>query len=249
MVYFQRVVWAPGQDPIPWFERTQATAWPRVVSLLLIGATAYAIFQIVIRETLALMWLGRLWRRLGDTLTVRPYHDDGAGGWGAVGEHALRLSIFLLALLLFLVMGGMLPGLRAGTASFSFWNSWLTICLLAYLGAVALVLGPLVLTPHRVMTSRRAEGLRDISRELERQFNDHATAIAADGGASLAATNTRVKDLRGLRTQFMEDFPVWPFNRELQVKLGLTSLPVMLLPGINYFLGRVANLLIQTFKP
>jgi len=113
----QFILWSSTQTHlvIPWFDvKRVPLLLPRVSSLALVGIVAYVVSQILIRETLAIIWWRRLWRVLGDDLVLHPYHPDDAAGLGAIGRHAIGVSYCLLGMTLFVFMGSLVPSLRSG---------------------------------------------------------------------------------------------------------------------------------------
>jgi len=109
------LLWGKGAAVTPWFDDVRGPLFaPRVVSLALVGLVAYAVSQIIIRETLAIVWWRRMWRELGDDLVLHTYHPDAASGLGSIGNHAIGVSYCLLGMTLFVFMGSLLPSLRYG---------------------------------------------------------------------------------------------------------------------------------------
>lgn len=113
----QFILWNPNARHVvtPWFEvKRGPLLLPRAVSLVLVGVVAYVVSQILIRETLAIIWWRRLWREPGNHLVLHPYHPDDAAGLGAIGRHAIGVSYCLLGMTLFVLMASLVPSLRTG---------------------------------------------------------------------------------------------------------------------------------------
>ena len=220
------VMWRPDAPLPPWFGSERV--YPRVVSLFLIFWVAYAVAQVVIRELLAGFWLRRLWRDIGDDLVVHPYHADGAGGLGAIGRHVVNLSYFILMIMLFIVMGSLLPSLRTpGQLSPSLWSPLLALVWMLYFTFVPAIFYLLIWTPHCTMRQVRIERLNTIGAQLEAQL-DAAEANAKGDQADLSERLKKLQDLKGVQTLLQEDLPTWPLNRRLWRRLSLSSLlPVL----------------------
>jgi hypothetical protein len=269
MALWQFGVWSRTPEVPPWFDlqyEPPATAaskdpgtlvnvygrrpFARAVSIGLIGLVAYALVQIVIRELLALVWLTRLWREMADDVVVRPYHHDDAGGLGGVGQHALQLSTFVLCLLLFIAMGSFLPGLRVSTVGGNpppLFDERLAIVWVMYFVFVGSTIRPLFSRPHGLMCRARDRRVAVVSRELDELLARQEQAVST-GSAELDSIVKRIDELKKVRAQIIEDSPVWPFTTELKIKLGLSSLPTLLLPAAKYGLQMGFDGLVQLLK-
>jgi hypothetical protein len=222
----------------------------RVLSILLIGIVAYALAQILIREILVLVWLTRLWRRLEESVVIHPYHHDDAGGMGGVGQHALQLSTFVVFLLLFIVMGSFLPGLRlhsGATSTSSIWDERLVIVWMLYFAFIASTIRPLLIRPHELMCRARDDRVSVVSAELDEQLERQQKAVSTKSD-ELEAIAKRIEELKKVRSQIVKDAPVWPFTTELRIKLGLSSMPALLLPVAQYGLKQGFNAVVRLFQ-
>lgn len=251
MLLWHFYLWGPTASVPPWFEIQWQPATEgadgrlvhlygsnpvaRTLSVLLIGVVGYAVSQIVIREGLVLVWLNRLWRELGDGFVVHPYHPDEAGGLGAIGQHALHLSMFVLVLLVFIVMGTILPSLRAGSGSSVLLDGVVITGWVLYVLFVALTVSPLLFEPHERMCEKRHQRVAVVSARLDALLERQQLALDSKGD-ELESVTKRIAALKAVRSQVLDDYPVWPFSLELRVKLGLTSIPAFLLPGLQYLL-------------
>lgn len=260
MLFWHFSLWGPKAPVPPWFEihwvgdletgrfvhEYGSHPFARGLSIVLIGIVGYALVQILVREILALVWLSLLWHELGAAFVVHPYHPDNAGGVGAIGRHALHLSMFLLFALLFIVMASMLPSLRAGVASNLFWDGALVFGWLAYVVFVALTIGPLVVWPHQQMSRARDARVAVVSERLDALLEQQHAALNSNT-VELESVTKQIEELKKVRSQLMQDFPVWPFTVELRVQLGLSSMPALLLPVVKFLLtegyARLSSLL------
>lgn len=217
------VVWGPESSVPPWFgERLP----PRLLGLVLIGLVAYTVAQVVIRELLAVVWLRRLWGTLGDDLNVNPYHEDGAGGLGAIGRHAVNFFFFILMVMLFIVMGSLLPSLlqlETGAAiSFRFWSPLLLLIWSVYLLVVPLMFYLLLWPPHKAMEKARDRRLGRIAKELDERLRHAEDSLVSDQ-APLESALKEINNLKQVRSVILGDSPVWPVSAESKRFFGLTS--------------------------
>jgi len=217
------VVWGPETSVPAWFGDRLL---PRLLGLALIGLVAYAVAQVVIRELLAVVWLRRLWGALGDELNVNPYHEDGAGGLGAIGRHAVNFFIFILMVMLFILMGSLLPSLlqlETGVAiSFRFWSPLLLLIWSVYLMVVPLMFYLLLWPPHKAMEKTRDRRLGRIAQELDERLR-HAEDSLISEQAPLEGALKEINSLKQVRSVILEDSPVWPVSSESKRFFGLTS--------------------------
>jgi len=217
------VVWGPASSVPPWFG---SRLGPRVLALALIALVAYAVAQVVIRELLAVVWLRRLWSELGDALKVNPYHEDGAGGLGAIGRHAVNFFVFIMMVMLFIVMGSLLPSLlqleAGGAIAFRFWSPLLLLIWSVYLLVVPLMFYLLLWPPHKAMEKVRDMRLRRIGQELDEHLRRAEDNLDADQ-APLEGALKEINNLKQVRSVVLGDSPVWPVSAESKRFLGLTS--------------------------
>jgi hypothetical protein len=220
MVHF--VLWSPEAVVQPWFGAHNT--FHRVLSLTLIGFVAYAVSQIVIREILAVTLLRLLWQQMGDDLVVRPYHPDDAGGLGGIGQHATSLAYFVMMVMLFIIMGALLPGLRGlNTITLEIWSPLLILMWVLYLIFVPLIFGLLIWPSHQTMRKARDAQLNELSQQLDERLAA-AQASVATGGRDLADILKQIEGLKSMRKILTDDFPTWPINPEIRSQLRLSTL-------------------------
>jgi hypothetical protein len=217
------VVWGPASSVPPWFG---SRLGPRVLALALIGLVAYAVAQVVLRELLAVVWLRRLWSELGDDLKVNPYHEDGAGGLGAIGRHAVNFFIFIMMVMLFILMGSLLPSLlqleAGGAIAFRFWSPLLLLIWSVYLLVVPLMFYLLLWPPHKAMEKVRDLRLRRIGQELDEHLRRAEDNLDGDQ-PPLEGALKEINNLKQVRSVVLGDSPVWPVSVESKRFFGLTS--------------------------
>jgi hypothetical protein len=222
------VLWGPQAAVPPWFGATNTAH--RALALVLIAAVAYVVAQIVVREVVAALWLSRLCAAMADDLVVHPYHADGAGGLGAIGQHAAQCVYLLATVAAFIGLGTLLPFLRGlGTLQVTFWNPLTAILWALFLVFVPLFFALLVWPPHRAMCRARDRRVNLVSIQLDRQLAAVEASIAGDRAAlpPILAEVARLKEARALMEQ---DSPTWPFNQEIRQRIRLS----VLLPVAQY---------------
>lgn len=217
----QFVVWAPGTNFSPWFER--GGAFPRVISLILIGCVASAVATIVVREIITLVWLQRLWTELGDDLQVRPYHADRAGGLGAIGQHAIAFASFVLMLALFIVMATLLPSLRMPDAAIGIWSPAIALIWILYVCIVPTIYFVLIWPPHHVMQRVRAARINRVANQIDQQL-EGIEQTAASGQGELGEPLKNIEQLKSVYTILKDDLPAWPINARIRRQLSLSAL-------------------------
>jgi hypothetical protein len=76
-----------------------------------------------------------------------------------------------------------------------------------------------------------------VSQELDELLEQQQKAVSM-GSDELESIIKRIDELKKVRAQLIEDAPVWPFTTALRIKLGLSSLPALLLPAAKYGLEK-----------
>jgi hypothetical protein len=232
------VLWGPGTQVKPWFELQET--YHRPLALILIGFVGYAVGQILVRELLAIYWLGRLWKELGDDLVVHPYHADDAGGLGSIGQHAMSLSYLALMVTLMFAVGSVLPSLRSeGQLIVRFWNPLVILGWVLYLIIVPLSFGLMLWPPHTWMSKKREQEVNQISKQLDQRLGANKATPYSEV-AKLPDTLEEIEHLKAMRATLLEDFPTWPINTEIRRQLRFSSL----LP-VGHFVFTVALDLLQ----
>jgi len=84
------------KDVDPWFGRQHKVHF--VFAVVTTTIQYYFYFWIVLKEIIFAFWINRLFKTLGKSIIVHVLHSDGAGGFGALGVHAGRLSFFIFFL-------------------------------------------------------------------------------------------------------------------------------------------------------
>jgi hypothetical protein len=226
------VLWSPIALVPPWFGAHNT--FHRVLSLTLIGFVAYAVSQIVIRELLAITLLRMLWKQLGNDLVVHPYHADDAGGLGAIGQHAVSLAYFVMMVMLFIIMGALLPSVR-GLSNFSLdiWSPLLILMWVLYLIFVPLSFGLLIWPPHLAMRMARETRLNALSAQLDERLAAAQESAATDR-SKLPAILKQVDQLKAMRMLLLEDFPTWPVNAQIRSQLRLSSIFPIAYSALTY---------------
>jgi hypothetical protein len=217
------LIWGPNSQVPPWFGDLLGF---RIWTSTNIAIVAYAVCQVLIRESLLIYWLRRLWSEMGDQLRVHPYDSDGAGGLGAIGQHAVALFSFVLIVMLFILMATILPEfVKASpntTFSFRFWSPLLVGIWVIYLIMIPLMFFLLVWPAHKAMLAQRDEQLEVYSRELEGLLGAAEKNALEDRG-QLEDILKSVTQIKNVRAVILEDYPVWPASAQAKGLLGFTS--------------------------
>jgi hypothetical protein len=240
MLLMHFVFWGPKAVVPPWFgDRIYA----RLLSLVFIGMVAYIVFQIFFREIVSIIWLRRLWSERSGKLVIHPYHADGAGGLGSIGNHAVGLFIFFMILLLFIFMATILPSFLESTTpgakiSLRLWSPLLIAIWVAYLTLLPLMYFLLIWPPRQAMIRERDRRINDYSAQLDEQLKK-AQSLAVNDRSKLVEVYDDIKNLKDVRNLLLEDYPVWPVSTQSKRLFGFTSA----LPTVYSFLTVVFELL------
>lgn len=217
----QLVNWSPQARIQPWFINGGLPA--RLISLLLIGCVAYALAQILIREILTIVWLRRLWNEMGRDLIVHPYHADRAGGLGAIGQHAANFASFVVMVLLFVIMGTLLPTIREPGAPIELWSPLIVVVWVLCFTLIPSIFFMLIWPPHKTMSRACSTRLNVLSGQIEEQLRA-AEASAATDQSKLPELLERINNLKTLHTTLQQDLPDWPINARIRMQLRFSTL-------------------------
>lgn len=216
------VLWGPGAVVPPWFGAENTPH--RILALVLIGFIGYAITQVFIREALTAVWLRRLFHELRDDLVVRPYHADGVGGLGAIGQHAMNLALLFIALAVFIGLGSLLPGLRGiGTLGVTFWSPLIVVMWVLYLTFVPLAFGLLIWAPHRAMCRARDRQVNVVSEQLDKRLAAVEASVTKDLSL-LPEIVSEMDRLKAMRALLIKDYPIWPVSETTRQQIRLSAL-------------------------
>ncbi len=238
MLVMNFVIWSKTATVPPWFGDRP---YMRLLSLFNITLVAFAVIQSIIREGMVIIWLRRLWQRLGDQLDVHQYHEDGAGGLGGIGHHAVNFLFFIAALLLFVLMATIIPSILAETTkdqgfSIRLWSPALILIWVSYLVLVPTMLILLIWPAHTLMVQKRNDRLACFTLKLD-ELLGLATQYAASTPKKAAETCEEMNGLKNIRTAILEDFPVWPITSESRTLIGLTSVLPTLYSIVTFVAG------------
>jgi hypothetical protein len=224
MLAMNFVIWAEGSDVPPWFGDL---LYFRILASTNLTIVAYAVCQVLIRESLVIYWLRRLWSEMGDKLEIHPYDSDGAGGLGAIGKHAVALFSFVLIVMLFILMATILPEFvktsPENTAfSLRFWSPLVLGIWVIYLIMIPLMFFLLIWPAHKAMLAKRDEQLEVYSGELEELLGAAEKSALGERG-KLEGILNNVSQLKNMRSVILQDYPVWPASTQAKGLLGFTS--------------------------
>jgi hypothetical protein len=223
VVFTQFVLWGENTPVPPWFGDR---LYMRILALVNIGLFSYCVFQSIIREGLVIIWLRRLWRDMEDDLEIHPYHQDGAGGLGTVGQHTVAFLFFVITFMLFILMATIIPSIIDQSSekvfSIRLWSPFIVLIWAFYLILVPIMLSLMLWPAHSVMLKKRAGTLSIYSSELDEQLvqaTEHAAVslreierskehpISYLGGFSNLAIQHRIKTLA--RRHLIFAYPVF----------------------------------------
>jgi hypothetical protein len=97
------------------------------------------------------------------------------------------------------------------------------------------------------MCRARDDRVSVVSAELDEQLERQQKAVSTKSD-ELEAIAKRIEELKKVRSQIVKDAPVWPFTTELRIKLGLSSMPALLLPVAQYGLKQGFNAVVRLFQ-
>lgn len=153
-------------------------------------------------------------------VNLHPWHPDHTGGLGIVSDYAIRMSWFIAAaglmMLLFAYISVVVRFEEANQSEWaSFWASpardpGLLIGLTIYLALSPAIFFLTLGAAHRAMLRAKQERLSFLSRQLDSE-DKKVTEDLPSGEADLGMTVARIKGLNELY-ELTRAFPVWPFD-------------------------------------
>ncbi len=216
------VLWGPTSEFRVWFG--QNNTLHRIFALILVGIVGYAAGQIIVRQTLAITQLLRLLKEMGSQLVVHPYHVDGAGGFGGIGQYAVRFTFLILIVMLYFIGGTVLPSLEAGQKlAPSLRNPALIIAWGFYIAIVPSTFIALLLPAHSAMTTTRNQQLKLIIDRLEERLKIARDSASTDK-TELADALKEIDHLKSVRALILADYPTWPVSAEIRRQITASTL-------------------------
>jgi hypothetical protein len=198
-------LWNPDNPvPVPpWWEEGEPLS--RVVALCLAPLLWYVAAQIVIGE-LRLAWTLRLqWQQLGRSFRAGSGQDD--AGVAALSRHIGILTTIGTIVLLNLIIGALLPQLRATAASPDV-TQWLVIIWTAYLIVVPGITLALIWPAHTAMSRAKDERIGAITARVMAELALAESSVEAD--TSIAPRLERIEETRNLRALLHKELARWP---------------------------------------
>lgn len=234
-------VWSESAQVPPWFGDRVGM---RALTLLNIGVVAYTVFQSLVREVLVITWLGRLWRELGGKLDIHPYHEDQAGGLAGIGRHTVVFLFYVVILMLFILMATILPGfLEQGVTGenipFRLWSPILIGIWASYLILIPCMILLLIWPAHNIMLEKRTEKLTIYSIQLDSLVNK-AAQYSSGEPEKFEKVLQMTENLKKMRAQILDDFPVWPLSGESTRMLGFTSSLPTLYSAVTFIVSALS---------
>jgi hypothetical protein len=223
------------KDVDPWFGRQHKVHF--VFAIITSTIQYYFYFWIVLREIIFAFWVNRLFKTLGKSIIVRVLHSDGAGGFGALGVHAGRLSFFIFFLGLQFVLYTILTilyGVQTTIYSISIYISWFF-----YIIFVPLSVLPFILPAHKAMKDYKDRELSKLSLKIE---NCLKPVLEAAGPNDTEAIDNakKAQSYLDVRKLLEAEMPVWPFSTFTFRQFTATSV----FPIISF----IGSLLIDYYK-
>jgi hypothetical protein len=195
-------------NPGIWFEPDKH-GWYAFLEIAAYTLAQYVVVQVVIRELLTGIWLGRFFREF--EITVLLDYPDKAGGWGEVGKHAAGLSVFVIAMTVWSV-AYMYSATPTGALAFPAKVAiWLLFSILAPIGFLLPTL-----STHWAMKRFKDTILKGLSQDINLVFIEKGTADSFKKEEPLH----QLESMRNWYKMIDTEFPEWPFSRSIFQRLG-----------------------------
>ena len=227
------VLWGPPPTGFPpWFGVTNIAH--RLLALSLTAIVGYAFGQILIRQAVAVYLLSQLLRQMGQKLVIHPYHVDGAGGLGILGEYAVRFSFVLLAVVIYFISGSFFANLQSShELALSLRNPALILAWVAYVVLAPGTIFALVMPAHFAMIAARNAQLDPISAQLDEQLKAAESSSSGDR-SKLPDILKEIENLKSMRALILEDYPTWPISADIRRQISFSTL---LPPAIQFIIS------------
>jgi hypothetical protein len=204
-------------QPTPWFFYVKWHFW--VLGLPRILAAAYVAVYSVMWSIMTVITLDRIFN--STRLEVIPYHEDGAGGLGFIGNFILGMSRLALILVPFLI-GETLLALYLGRGIQGQINLLAELTILPVI-ALAIFTAP-VLSCRQAMVFSKQDAIKNLREEIQRRLK-------------ISGPDVKKEDLEILQTlidfqaKLKKDYPIFPFNVDAYKRVGVNFL-ISILPAI-----------------
>jgi hypothetical protein len=97
----------------------------------------------------------------------------------------------------------------------------------------------LIWPAHNIMLTKRAESLNIYSIQLD-DLVDKAAQYTTEDPKKFVDVLTMTENLKKMRAQILEDFPVWPLSHESTRMLGFTSSLPTLYSAVMYIVSALS---------
>ncbi len=204
-------------QPTPWFFHVKWHFW--ILGLPRILISAYVAVYSVMWSIMTVITLDRIFNTT--KLEVIPYHEDGAGGLGFIGNFILGMSRLALILVPFLI-GETLLALYLGKGIQGQINLLAEAAILPVI-ALAIITAP-VLSCRQAMVSSKQDAIKNLREEIQRRLKV--------SGPNLTKEDLEiVQTLVDFQAKFKKDYPTLPFDVGAYKLVGVNYL-ISILPII-----------------
>ena len=219
-VYFMARGWAHNV-PV-WFGH--ANYVHRYFAIATSWLADYMLFWILVREAGIALWIRYFARLFKNDVHVQPGHPDGAGGFGRVGLHALRLNLFIVNIGLALATSRLITlSSRAYTTPYG----WAQLTgMVIYLVFTPLLAYWFIRPIRRLMARSRTRTLLSVSLAFRAEGSPRLGLFSL-AGPTLSAKARRLENLASIHSIYLDLVPVWPFRRPSRAFALVSVIPLM----------------------
>jgi hypothetical protein len=195
---------------------------------------AYAVFLTTLRELIAANYLGRIFRSC--KIQVQPLHADGAGGFGFIGTHYVRVSLLVIGVGYVLSFANFLKPLILGQPINLGFTGFLLLFLYACV-TLALFVVP-IWSVHFAMQKSKAKLLNEISEEFQEAFEDARSSLDQHSNA-VEVQVEKTKRFNELYQLVAETFPDWPYDSQTIRRFSITAILPLVLSAASLVIDAV----------
>ena len=197
--------------------------WHRRLSLAVMMVNGYVGALVVLREFVAVYWLRRIFCRF--SIRVHPLHPDGAGGFGFIGMHYLGLSLFVVAIGVWLsLFHFILPIIQRRPIVI---DSEIIVAWSLYLAGTPMSFFLPLWSAHVAMKQEKAALLQEISSQFDSDF-ESARSTLHKSAKEIESSLEKVKSLQEMLQLVNETYPTWPYNSRTLRRFSISAtLPIV----------------------
>lgn len=214
-------LWGEGSGTVdPWWAAGEP--FSRIVGLILLPLTVYAVAQIVINEVRLAWTLNRFWQEFEGTFELR---GRKSGALASLSRHIKTFAAIGLVVLVSVVLGALLPQIRDQDPSISVW-AWFTVIWVAYLVVVLGLTFALVWPAHSVMSRKKDERIGTVTRQIDTEFK--RVEPGTKSNTAIKNSIARIENLRELRSLLDSELPRWPISNPVRAVSWSVAVPIVL---------------------